>query len=135
MNNLTELIKREIKKNYGSIRKFSNEIEIPATTITTILSKTDINNASFSTIYKICKKLNINISNAPFVINDYNSDFLNKLSLLDDIGRHTVEVVLEAEFARCTNTNTLPYKAAFGNAAIDNKASKPLEISVKKFLD
>ena len=56
----TEKIKEEIKKQYGSIRKFCEVANIPSTTLTSALSN-DIGGMGFDKVAKICKILNLDI--------------------------------------------------------------------------
>ena len=58
MDSITLLIRDEIKKQYGSIKKFSDKSGIPYSTLSNALSK-GIGGTSYDTVVKICKLLNI----------------------------------------------------------------------------
>lgn len=60
MNDKTKIIKEEIKKQYGSIRKFCEIVDIPSTTLTSALSN-NIGNMGFDKVVKICTVLNLDI--------------------------------------------------------------------------
>lgn len=55
---LEEQIKKEIIEKYGSIRQFAISIDIPHTTIDSIL-KRGMDNSNVNNVLKICKALNI----------------------------------------------------------------------------
>ena len=76
MNDRTKKIKEEIKKQYGSIRKFCEIANIPSTTLTSALSN-DIGGMGFDKVAKICEILNLDILTFDSKKNNY--DF-NKIS-------------------------------------------------------
>ena len=53
-------IKEIIIEKYGSIRRFSNKINVPYTTIDTILKRGLLNSNALNVI-KICKELDIDV--------------------------------------------------------------------------
>ncbi len=53
-----ENIRNLILDNYTSLRQFAKEIDIPYSTLMTLLSR-DIGGASFDIVIRICKQLNI----------------------------------------------------------------------------
>lgn len=59
---LEEKIKKIIIEKYGSIRQFSIKINIPYTTVDTIL-KRGIDNSNVGNVIKMCKALNLSIDN------------------------------------------------------------------------
>lgn len=59
---LEEELKSLIKKKYGSVRQFALKIDIPYTTVDTIL-KRGIDNSNVGNVLKMCKALNISIDN------------------------------------------------------------------------
>ena len=61
MGDLENELKEEIKKRYGSIKKFAEATEIPYTTLASIL-KRGVANTSASNILKIAEALNLGIS-------------------------------------------------------------------------
>jgi len=58
MKNSEELLKEEILKNYRSIREFTQNIDIPYSTVDTIL-KRGVKNSSVDNVIKICNALGI----------------------------------------------------------------------------
>ena len=73
MDILTETIKTEIKRQFKTVRSFSQQIGIPQTTISSIL-KNGVGGTGYDTIVKICKELNVEIVNYDFPIHiDENS--------------------------------------------------------------
>lgn len=102
MDELTLLIKQEIKKQYKSVRQFSISVGIAQTTIVSAL-KNGVSGTGFSTVMKMCKALNIEIFNysVPLIRNDNTINLLRKYNILDKIGEHTVQAVLDAEYRRC----------------------------------
>lgn len=59
---LEEKLKKLIIDKYGSVRRFSFKIDIPYTTVDSIL-KRGIDNSNVGNVIKICKALNISIDN------------------------------------------------------------------------
>ena len=57
---LEDKLKEKIIEKYGSVRQFALKVNIPYTTIDTIL-KRGINNSNVSNVIKICKELNISV--------------------------------------------------------------------------
>lgn len=55
-----EELKSMIIKKYGSVRQFSQEIDIPYTTLDSIL-KRGVDNSNLSNVKKICKELNLSV--------------------------------------------------------------------------
>ena len=76
MKNRTRKIKEEIKKQYGSIRKFCEIANIPSTTLTSALSN-DIGCMGFDKVAKVCEILNLDILTFDRKKNNYN---FNKIS-------------------------------------------------------
>ena len=93
MNNLTEVITNEIKRQYRSVRQFAISIGVPQTTIVSALKK-GIDGTSYVTVLKILDALNIEITNV---------EIIKKYNKLDEYGRHTVETVVNMEYNRCTD--------------------------------
>ncbi len=112
MDELSQLIEREIKRNYKSVRHFSQVMGLPNSTIVSIL-KNGAGGASFNTITKICKTLNINTDNRqPLIIDNESQNILEKYHDLDHMGKHTVNTVLDMEYNRIQKEK--PHIAAFG---------------------
>lgn len=102
MDELTMLIKHEIKKQYKSVRQFAISVGIAQTTVVSAL-KNGVSGTSFSTVMKICKALNIEVFNhsVPLVMNENVATILKKYNALDKIAEHTLLTVLDAEYNRC----------------------------------
>ena len=58
LDSITKLIKSEIKRQYKSVRQFSEKSGIPYSTLSNALSK-GIGGTSYDTVIKICKLLNL----------------------------------------------------------------------------
>lgn len=102
MDELTQLIKKNIKLKYSSTRRFAEELGIPQTTIVSAI-KNGVGGTAFTTVCKMCKALDIKLFDGiyPVVITDSTRNILEKLAKLDDKGIHTVSTVLEMEYIRC----------------------------------
>ena len=104
MDELTQLIKKEIKRQYRSVRQFSMAIGVPQSTIVTALQK-GIGGTSFSTIMTICKVLGIKpvLGEQGMFLDRESRTLLERYVLLDDRGRQTVRALTEVEVLRATN--------------------------------
>ncbi len=102
MDELTLLIKKNIKSKYSSTRKFAEELGIPQTTIVSAV-KNGVGGTAFTTVCKMCKALDIKIVNGlyPVTVSDTTRQLIEKLSKLDEKGIHTVTTVIEMEYIRC----------------------------------
>lgn len=102
MDELTQLIKKNIKLKFSSTRRFSEELGIPQTTIVSSI-KNGISGTAFSTVCKMCNALDIKLVDGiyPVVVSDTTRNIIERLSKLDDKGIHTVATVLEMEYIRC----------------------------------
>ena len=103
MDSITLLIRDEIKRQYKSVKKFSDASGIPYSTLSNALAK-GIGGTSYDTVLKICKLLNLKqIYDADLTIfNDRFYEICAMLSELDEQGVHTVKTVLTIEHNRCT---------------------------------
>lgn len=108
MDSITALIKNEIKKQYKSVSKFSEASGIPYSTLSNALAK-GVGGTSYDTVVKICRILNIKQAyDSDLVL--FNSEFhdiYSKLTQLDEQGVHTVCSVLNVEYNRCSNEDTI----------------------------
>ncbi|MBE5039265.1 hypothetical protein [Ructibacterium gallinarum] len=102
MDQLTALIKQEIKKQYKSVRQFTTYLDIPYTTIASAL-KNGVGGTAYDTVTKICQALDIQLINYqnPVLINQDVLNVLERYNSLDEKGMHVVRTVLEIETARC----------------------------------
>ncbi len=103
MDELTQLIKKEIKRQYRSVRQFSLAIGVPQSTIVTALQK-GIGGTSFSTIMSICKVLGIKpvLGEQGIFLDRESRQLLERYMLLDERGRQTVLALTEVEVLRAT---------------------------------
>ncbi len=101
MDELTKLIKKEIKRQFRSVRQFSMYIGVPQSTIVTALQK-GIGGTSFETIMKICDVLDIKLvaGNSPVFLDGENRALLERYSRLDAEGKKAVRAVAEIELLR-----------------------------------
>ena len=126
MDELTQLIKKNIKLKFSSTRRFSEELGIPQTTIVSAI-KNGISGTAFSTVCKMCNLLDIKLMNGiyPVVVTDTTTELIEKLSKLDEKGIHTVSTVLQMEYIRC-KTEAEAISLADKNIKIEEALSKPV---------
>ena len=122
MDSITNLIKTEIKRQYKSVRQFSEKSGIPYSTLSNALSK-GIGGTSYDTVIKICNLLNLkHIYDADLTIfNEQFYDICQMLSELDEQGVHTVKTVLTIEHNRCTSGNVNGEIRAFNGLSFAGK--------------
>ncbi len=117
MDELTNLIKSEIKRQHKSVRQFSAKVDIPQSTIISALRK-GVSGTAFDTVIKICSALNIRLSvNNGVFMDKEKSELLTAFSELDEIGKHTVKTVCNVETLRCRNIPLM----TIVNAALEKK--------------
>lgn len=123
MDSITELIKSEVKKQYKSVRQFSEKSGIPYSTLSNAFSK-GIGGTSYDTVLKICKMLNLKqIYDADLTIfNDKFFEVCNMLSELDEQGVHTVKTVLIVEYNRCKSNKEEPVVKAYNGLSFAGKS-------------
>ena len=103
LDELTLLIKAEIKKQYKSIRQFSAAIDVPQTTVISAIKK-GVRGTAFETVVKMCNALSIKLSlNSGKYLDKEKSELLNIFSELDGRGKHAVKTVCTVEMLRCRN--------------------------------
>ena len=100
MDTYTVLIRKQIKLKFKTLENFSRHMGIPRTTLNFIL-KNGVGSSSYDMITRIFEALDIApVRNIPVVISSQNIDLLKMYSRLDEIGKHTVLSVAEAEYRR-----------------------------------
>ena len=113
MDKITQLIRSEIKKQYKSVRKFSEKSGIPYSTLSNALSK-GIGGTSYETVIKICKLLNLKQAyDADLTMFDENCyEIYTMLTALDEQAVHTLKTILSVEYERCVNNKkaSVPHK-------------------------
>ena len=123
MDELTKLIKTEIKKQFRSVRQFSMFIGVPQSTIVTALQK-GIGGTSFETIMHICEVLDIKLvegENSVFLDGD-KRELLDRYARLDAEGKKAVRAVTAMELLRVSDADAY--------AALSGKLAKAEEGSV-----
>lgn len=113
MDNITKLIRSEIKKQYKSVRQFSERSGIPYSTLSNALSK-GVGGTSYETVIKMCNLLNLKqvYDTDLTVFNEHCYEICTMLASLDDYAVHTLKRVLSVEYARCTTGKSLEYGEA-----------------------
>lgn len=103
MDHITQLIKAEIKKQYKSVRQFSQKSGIPYSTLSNALSK-GIGGTSYETVIKICNLLHLKQAyDADLtVFNEHCYEIYRMLTSLDEPAVHALRTVLSVEYERCT---------------------------------
>ena len=95
-----------------TIDNFAKAIDVPRTSINFVL-KNGIESSNYAMIDKIFKALNIfHISDIPIVLESSLLELINNYYQLDDMGKHTVDVVLKTELQREQSNSTI---AAYNN--------------------
>lgn len=122
MDSITNLIKNEIKRQYKSVRRFSEISGIPYSTLSNSLSK-GIGGTAYDTIVKICNLLNLKqvYNDDLLLFNDQFHEISLMLSKLDEQGVHTVKTVLTMEYNRCLGKNSTSTVKAFNGIAFAQK--------------
>ena len=122
VDNITKLIKSEIKRQYKSVRKFSEASGIPYSTLSNALTK-GIDGTSYGTVIKICKLLNLKQAYDVdlTVFNDQFHEICSMLAVLDEQGVHTVKTILSVEYNRCTSENTSPSVKGYNGLSVAGK--------------
>jgi len=122
LDSITNLIKTEIKRQYKSVRQFSEKSGIPYSTLSNALSK-GIGGTSYDTVIKICNLLNLkHVYDADLTIfNEQFYDICHMLSELDEQGVHTVKTVLTIEHNRCSSANEHGQARAFNGLSFAGK--------------
>ena len=103
MDNLTKIIREEIKRQYRSVRQFAFAVGVPLSTVNSALHN-GVGGSSFDTVLRLCDALGIKAlgNDAAFYLTDDTEKLLTQYARLDDYGRHTVSAILQVEYNRCT---------------------------------
>ncbi|MBQ1632091.1 MAG: hypothetical protein II049_04655 [Clostridia bacterium] len=104
MDELTNLIKTEIKKQFRSVRQFSMYIGVPQSTIVTALQK-GIGGTSFETIMHICDVLDIKpvAGDRTIFLDGEKRELLERFTRLDSEGKKAVRAVTAIELLRVSD--------------------------------
>ena len=106
MDELTKLIKTEIKRQFRSVRQFSMYIGVPQSTIVTALQK-GIGGTSFETIMHVCDVLDIKPipGESTVFLDGEKRELLDRYARLDAEGKKAVRAVTAVEFLRVTDAD------------------------------
>lgn len=106
MDELTKLIKAEIKRQFRSVRQFSMYIGVPQSTIVTALQK-GIGGTSFETIMHVCDVLDIKPipGESTVFLDGEKRALLDRYARLDAEGKKAVRAVTAVEFLRVTDSD------------------------------
>ena len=115
MANITELVKNEIRRQYKSVRQFSEKSGIPYSTLSNALSK-GIGGTAYDTVMKICGMLNLKQAyDTDLTVFDKESyEICTMLAALDEHAIRTLKTILSIEYERCTKEKTLEKTNAEG---------------------
>ena len=118
MDSITNLIKSEIKRQYKSLRQFSEQSGIPYSTLSNALTK-GIGGTSYDTVVKICDLLNLKqlYDTEVLMFNEQFHEIGTMLAALDEQGVHTVKTILTLEYNRCTDKQSEPAIKGFNGIA------------------
>ena len=103
MDNLTQIVRAEIARQYRSVRQFAFAVDIPLSTINSALNN-GIGGSSYDTVVQICQKLGIKtlIRDSETYLTDETERLVMQYGKLDKYGRHTIASVMQVEYDRCT---------------------------------
>ncbi len=100
MDDLSEQIRFEIKKQFGTLKKFSEVSGIPYSTLVSAMKK-GVGGTAYRTVVRICGLLRIR---QPYGCGDrLYREFSSRVSALDEEGLGMVNAVLDKEYARCAS--------------------------------
>ena len=115
--NSTLFIKNLILEKYKTLKNFSEIVDIPQSTLSTMF-KNGIGGTSIDTIIKICKELNISIDTIsdnkydPFYVTKQEKDILNKLRQLPPQELDKIIGMIELKiYEFCSKKNDLKEEA------------------------
>ena len=112
---IEDKLKEYILSKYKSIRAFTQEADIPYSTVDTMF-KRGIMGMSVQNVIKMCRVLSLDVDklaegiieqakkNMALDINEFN--MINQYIVLDNSGKNLVQKVTAHEFERCTKSNT-----------------------------
>ena len=110
-----ELIRKRIKEKFKTIENFAQYIGIPRTTVNFIL-KNGVGSSNYNMVMKIFDTLDIShVNNIPVVNDKQLTNLIERYTLLDNLGKHTVCSVAETEYRRITSAQATPTIAAYGS--------------------
>lgn len=126
MNDLSELVLKEIKNQYKSVKSFAKELDIPHTTLVSALKK-GIGSTAYVTVSKILDALSIKRADDDMhiVMTDDVKNLMNMYSSLDEKGAHAVMAFTAMEFNRSKgNDDYIERAIAKSNEIAQRKSSE-----------
>lgn len=152
------MVEKELKEmiilKYGSLKKFSEDIDIAWSTLDGVI-KRGVNKANITSLIKICEGLNIDCESLyygkivqkdnllkSFKLNFMEENIIKKYRLIDDNGKNTVEFVLNDIYDRCVKESTPLYEtvlkpayqcglsAGTGLYAFDDVPTEQIEVPI-----
>lgn len=119
MDNLTNIIRTEINRQYKSVRQFAFAVGVPLSTVNSALHN-GVGGSSFDTVLQICRALGIKAlgDDSAFYLTDDTESLLTRYAMLDSYGRHTVSSVMKVEHDRCATAAETGKGAVSGSVNI-----------------
>lgn len=108
---IEQQLKELIILKYGNLKKFSEEVDIPWSTLDGVL-KRGVNKTNITSLIKICEGLNIDceslyygeiipkqkIESQNIILNEKELSHIKKYRHLNDDGKEIVDMILDREF-------------------------------------
>ncbi len=136
VNQLTDLISAEIKKQYKSDRQFAQAMNIPPTTLSSIL-KNGVKGTAYSTVMDICMALGIRLiyDNGPRYLDKRAYDVLNEYQSLDDPGKQVTKGVIKREKERMKNEEERQTLIKYGTEPADTRPAHEKIAEIKETIN
>lgn len=109
--NREDYLKRLIKDQGYNFKEFANRINIPYTTLMTMLNRS-IGGAAIDNVIKVCNGLGISIADlqdndSTDKIYPTEKSMLQKYRALDEHGKEVTDYILNSEYARCASSQEI----------------------------
>lgn len=127
-------LKNEIKKCGYNLKSFAGKIDMPYTTLLSIVNKS-VGGAALDNIIKICSGLNISIETLNPYAEHYNDDLSQNYKLLNTIGKQKADEYIEDLTANPKYTEVKlnkPTAVFHTNSTDDDSAPLALQITTSK---
>ena len=133
---LTDLISAEIKKQYKSDRQFAQAMNIPPTTLSSIL-KNGVKGTAYSTVMDICMALGIRLiyDNGPRYLDKRAYDVLNEYQSLDEPGQQVTKGVIKREKERMKNEEERQTLIEYGTEPADTRSAHEKIAEIRKTIN
>ena len=128
IDNLSHLIKAEIRRQYGSVAKFSQASGIPYGTLGNALVK-GFGGTAFDTVSRVCGMLGIKqpMDSEDVLLDAEYRSLYEKIRSLDLAGIQSFKSVLDKEYNRCTGGAADPDEKLMKKLINKAKANKEAE--------